>query len=112
MFKKNFLNLLYIIFLGSLSSYSLPPYNFFLINFITFSLIGSAKNTTGIGVNVTVFSDELQQSKQQFLSRGFQSSMSNKLHFGLGENMKVDSVLVDWKNGKTQNLTNIKINSM
>ena len=38
MFKKNFLNLLYIIFLGSLSSYSLPPYNFFLINFITFSL--------------------------------------------------------------------------
>lgn len=80
-------------------------------NFITFSLIGSAKNTSGIGVSVTVFSDELQQSKQQFLSRGFQSSMSNKLHFGLGENMKVDSVLVDWKNGKTQNLTNIKINS-
>ena len=38
MFKKNFLNYLYIIFLGALSSYSLPPYNFFIINFITFSL--------------------------------------------------------------------------
>ena len=38
MFKKNFLNYLYIIFLGAVSSYSLPPYNYFIINFITFSL--------------------------------------------------------------------------
>ena len=38
MFKKNFLNYIYIIFLGALSSYSLPPYNYFIINFITFSL--------------------------------------------------------------------------
>ena len=38
MFKKNFLNYLYVIFLGALSSYSLPPYNYFIINFITFSL--------------------------------------------------------------------------
>jgi len=36
--KKNFLNYVYIIFLGALSSYSLPPYNYFIINFITFSL--------------------------------------------------------------------------
>jgi len=36
--KKNFLNYIYIIFLGALSSYSLPPYNYFIINFITFSL--------------------------------------------------------------------------
>ena len=38
MFKKNFLNYLYIISIGALSSYSLPPYNYFIINFITFSL--------------------------------------------------------------------------
>ena len=38
MFKKNFLNYLYIILLGAISSYSLPPYNYFIINFITFSL--------------------------------------------------------------------------
>ena len=36
--KKNFINLLYIIFLGGVSSFSLPPYNYFIINFITFSL--------------------------------------------------------------------------
>ena len=38
MFKKNFLDFLYIFFLGAVSSYSLPPYNYFIINFITFSL--------------------------------------------------------------------------
>ena len=38
LFKKNFSDLLYIFFLGAISSYSLPPYNFFIINFITFSL--------------------------------------------------------------------------
>ena len=38
MLKKNFINCFYIIFLGALSSYSLPPYNYFIINFITFSL--------------------------------------------------------------------------
>ena len=38
LFKKNFLDYLYIVFLGAISSYSLPPYNYFIINFITFSL--------------------------------------------------------------------------
>jgi apolipoprotein N-acyltransferase len=38
LFKKNLLNCTYIFFLGALSSYSLPPYNHFVINFITFSL--------------------------------------------------------------------------
>ena len=37
-FKKKFLNSLYIISLGAISSFSLPPYNYFIINFITFSL--------------------------------------------------------------------------
>jgi hypothetical protein len=80
-------------------------------SYVTFSLTGPPKNILGIGAVITVFSDGLQQTKQQFVSRGFQSSVSNKLHFGLGENTKIDSVLVDWKNGKSQKITNIKINS-
>ena len=38
MVKRNFLNLIYVFFLGAISAYSLPPYNYFVINFITFSL--------------------------------------------------------------------------
>lgn len=80
-------------------------------NFIDFTLKGSSKNTSGIGAVITVFSDKLKQSKQHFTSRGFQSSVSNKLHFGVGDNLKIDSVLVDWKNGKSQKITNLNINS-
>ncbi len=80
-------------------------------NFINFTLKGSSKNKLGIGAVITVFSDGLQQSKQHFVSRGFQSSVSNKLHFGLGDNTKIDSILVDWKNGKSQKITDLNINS-
>jgi len=38
LFKKNFVNSLYVFFLGAVSSYSLPPYNYYIFNFITFSL--------------------------------------------------------------------------
>ena len=38
MLKKKFSNYFYIFFLGAISSYSLPPYNYFIINFISFSL--------------------------------------------------------------------------
>ena len=38
--KKNiYLDLLYLFFLGIFSSLSLPPFNYFIINFITFSLL-------------------------------------------------------------------------
>ena len=38
MFKKNYFNFIYLIFLGAISAFSLPPYNFFIINFVTFTL--------------------------------------------------------------------------
>ncbi|MEE9408922.1 MAG: VCBS repeat-containing protein [Polaribacter sp.] len=80
-------------------------------NYISFSLKGSGKNKLGIGAKITVFSEGLQQSKEHYVSRGFQSSVSNKLNFGLGNSTKVDSVLVDWKNGKQQKLVELKINT-
>lgn len=38
LFKKDYLNFLYVFFLGVISAYSLPPYNYFVINFISFPL--------------------------------------------------------------------------
>ena len=37
MFKKNYQKNIYLFLLGAISAFSLPPYNYFLINFITFS---------------------------------------------------------------------------
>jgi apolipoprotein N-acyltransferase len=38
LFKKNFVNSVYLISLGAISAFSLPPYNYFIINFVTFTL--------------------------------------------------------------------------
>ena len=37
--KESFTSYLFLIFLGALTSLSLPPFNYFIINFLTFSLI-------------------------------------------------------------------------
>ena len=37
--NNTYLELIYIFFLGSISSFSLPPYSFWFLNFITFSLL-------------------------------------------------------------------------
>ena len=44
------------------------------------------------------------------LSRGYQSSVSSELFFGLGEQDKADSLWVEWPDGKVQLLTNVEAN--
>ena len=38
------------------------------------------------------------------------SSISNRLHFGIGNVKKVDSVIIYWPNNKVSNYTNLKTN--
>lgn len=52
-----------------------------------------------IGAVATVYVDTLQMVRELYLSRGFQSSVEPILHFGLGEQTSVDSVIIDWPVG-------------
>jgi len=79
-------------------------------NFVSFSFEGPENNKKGIGAKVTVFAGKLQQSKTLYVSRGFQSSVSNKLNFGLAKQAKIDSVKIVWVDGFQQKLTAISIN--
>ena len=79
-------------------------------NFITFKLEGPNKNINGIGSTVQVFTKNLQQSKTLFLSRGYQSSVSNSLHFGLGNLSGIDSISILWPDNKHQIITNLEVN--
>lgn len=80
-------------------------------NFVTFTLKGSEENKNGIGSKVILFADGLQQSKELFVSRGFQSSVTNKLNFGLGAISKIDSVTITWPNGSFQKIINLETNN-
>jgi hypothetical protein len=75
-------------------------------NFLTIKLNGSQKNKFGVGAKVTLYhQDGTQQVRQQIPSRGFLSSMSGNLHFGLGKNDDLQKLEVVWPDGKVQTLS-------
>lgn len=80
-------------------------------NHLTVAFKGSAKNTHGIGAKIHLYHNNKYQVQELSLSRGFQSSIAPKLHFGLGDDEKIDSLVVVWPNQKSQKLSDVKINT-
>lgn len=76
-------------------------------HYISFKLNGNKKNTQGIGAKVYVYTVNGKQYQEQLVSRGFQSSVSPKLNFGLGSIKKIDSIKIIWVSGKYQMLDNV-----
>lgn len=79
-------------------------------NYISINLVGQEKNTSGLGSKVFVYSDEKTLYREQTPTRGFQSSVSHVLHFGLGDHQRVDSLLVIWPDGRYQRLRQVDAN--
>lgn len=79
-------------------------------NYLEINLKGSRANTQGIGAKVSIYTNGKNQFLEQMPSRGFQSSVSPVLHFGLGKINQVDSLKVVWLGGKEQILTGVKAN--
>ncbi|MDC6366792.1 MULTISPECIES: VCBS repeat-containing protein [Flavobacteriaceae] len=80
-------------------------------NHITIQFKGPEKNLYGLGTKVTLFSEGVSQFQELTLTRGFQSSVAPKLHFGLGKSEKVDSILVIWPDSKKELIKNPEVNS-
>lgn len=79
-------------------------------NFISIRLQGNELNPNGIGARVQLNHENSQQIQEHYLTRGFQSSVSTGLHFGLESDQEIDAVTVIWPDGKTQVLTSVKAN--
>ncbi|MEO5889025.1 MAG: VCBS repeat-containing protein [Ferruginibacter sp.] len=77
-------------------------------HYLQVKLKGADKNTDGYGAKVFVYSKGQQQFQEQMPARGFQSTVSAILHFGLGKEASIDSVRIVWLSGKEQLLKNVK----
>ena len=77
-------------------------------HYLSLKFNGKEDNRFGIGVKAYTFSGGQMQYEQLMLTRGFQSSVEPKLHFGLGTKQKVDSLLIVWPNQSYQVIKNIK----
>ena len=75
---------------------------------LTINLKGADANTQGIGAKVTIYLGGKKQYLEQMPTRGFQSSVSPLLHFGLGKDKQIDSLRIIWQRGKSQLLQNVK----
>ena len=79
-------------------------------NHIKIKLKGPKSNTFGIGSKVTIEASDLRQTKELYLIRGFQSSVSEILHFGLGSAESIQNLSIVWPDGKFQSFKELNVN--
>jgi hypothetical protein len=78
--------------------------------FINIAFEGNKKNRNGVGAVATLFMKGQKQMFENSPYRGYLSTVSTGLHFGLGNNSTIDSILVTWPDGKEQQLKNVPAN--
>lgn len=79
---------------------------------IQFKLIGENKNTSAIGTKVILKDNGKTQMVEHFSAKGFQSSINDKIHFGVGNEKVIDTIDIIWPNGNKTSLLNLKTNSI
>ncbi|MBS1487488.1 MAG: VCBS repeat-containing protein [Bacteroidetes bacterium] len=81
-------------------------------NYIAIELKGKELNTKGIGAKAYIFYNSNVQLLQMMPTRGFQSSVEYRLHFGIDTCQTIDSLLIVWPNQKYQVLKKCEINKV
>lgn len=79
-------------------------------NFLKIRLEGDEKNPRAIGAEVIAYAASGSQYRQLFASRGYQSSVSQMVHFGFGQIAKIDSLIVNWGNASSSFLRDLNVN--
>lgn len=81
-------------------------------NFLQLALLGKGKNRRAVGAKVYVYTQDRLQYFEQMSTRGFQSSVSDRIHIGLGKTSKVDSLIIEWPLGGREVLRNVEANQL
>jgi len=79
-------------------------------NFIGFELVAK-DNQIPVGTRIHIKSSGKYQMQELNLSRGYLSSVSPRIHFGLGDTPSVEEVIVDWPDGTQSKLENVQSNT-
>ena len=81
-------------------------------SYLNVKLNGPGQNKNAFGTHLELFyNGNLKQSYYHSNVRGYLSSMSDKIHFGLGAETKIDSIVVRWPNGNSQTKKAPKLNT-
>jgi len=69
-------------------------------NFLKIAFKGSVNNQFGIGAKAKIYQKDKIQIAENFVTRGYLSSVETGLFFGLGKDTEIEKVEVTWPNGK------------
>lgn len=78
--------------------------------YLKVKLIGNVKNTAAIGTRVNLYYNKTVNTLEQMPCRGFESTVDNRLNFGLGKITLIDSLVAIWPNGTSTVLKELKPN--
>lgn len=81
-------------------------------HYLNIKLKGTDANRLGLGTHVSIYRNGRQQHVEQMPTRGYQSSVSPVLHFGLGDDAAVDSLVVVWPNHFSQTIKKIQSDTL
>ena len=81
-------------------------------HYLGVALRGEGGNTGGIGARVWAYTGTRSQLLEQMPTRGFQSSVDPRLHFGLGQSTVVDSLVVLWPDRRSEVRTRVAVDQM
>ena len=87
---------------------SLRPHN----HWLTVTLKGTSPNTEGIGAELTGWAGGEQFYREEVPTRGFESSVDPRIHFGLGKHDHLDSLQVRWPDARVSMLYDVKNDRM
>ncbi len=81
-------------------------------NWIQLDLLSCTGNSQAIGARVWVYSGSDKYMQEVTAGRGQRMQKPSRLHFGLGSNSMVDSVVIRWPNGvfNSETVTGLSIN--
>ena len=79
-------------------------------HFINLKFVGLPKkvNSEGLGVQATVYAAGRTYYQELAPMRGYQSTVDNRLHFGLG-NHRIDSIQILWPDLTSKTFTDVKV---
>lgn len=80
--------------------------------FIQFKLSSDSKNSNAIGSKIVLKHSTGQAMYENYTSKGFESTVDGKVHFGLGKQRTIDSIIVQWSNGGKSILTDLETNQV
>ena len=81
-----------------------------LRNFVSFTLKGNKNYSVTRGSKINIYVKNKIFVRENITTKGFQSSSTNQVYFGLGEEKDIDSIIIRWPDGYEEKISNLSIN--